>query len=277
MQAKDYSENYLSGWVKLYRSLTKKGFYKKSDYVHLWIHILLKANHEPNEWIYKNQTMKVKRGQFITSRKSLCRETGIERNKLERILKHLESEQQIEQQNLFSSRLITIINYEQYQKYEQESEQPVSSERAASEQPVSTNKNDKNVKNEKKSIGAKKFSPPTPAEVSAYSKSINYDLDAQYFCDWYQTKNWMIGKNKMVDWQAAVRTWKRKDENQNGDSSKPKHVKGTDQQPIWMALGYESEKEYRSAQAEDIKKRRATYPEREEFISVGDAIKKSLS
>jgi len=277
MQAKDYSMNYLSGWVKLYRSLTKKGFYKKSDYVHLWIHILLKANHEPNEWIYKNQTMKVKRGQFITSRKSLSAETGINGSKVERILKHLEIEQQIEQQNLFSSRLITIVNYSQYQKSEQQSEQPVNSEWTASEQPVNTNKNDKNDKNVKKSIGAKKFSPPTPAEVSAYAKTINYQIDAERFCDHYQSKGWMIGKNKMKDWRAAVRTWKRGDENRNGDSSKPKHVKGTDQQPIWMALGYESEKEYRSAQAEDIKKRRATYPELEEFVSVGDAIKKSLS
>lgn len=119
-----------------------KGWYKDSEYVHLWIHLLFKANHEPNEWLYKNTLMKVNRGQLITSRKTLADETGINRSKVERILKCFENEQQIEQQNLFTSRLITILKYNDYQKVSNE----MSSKRAASEQQVSTNKNDKNVR-----------------------------------------------------------------------------------------------------------------------------------
>lgn len=34
-----------NGWIKLYRNLKNKGFYKKSEHVHLWIHLLMKANH----------------------------------------------------------------------------------------------------------------------------------------------------------------------------------------------------------------------------------------
>ena len=31
---------------------------------------------------------------------------------------------------------------------------------------------------------------------------------AQQFFDFYESKGWMIGKNKMKDWKAAARRWK---------------------------------------------------------------------
>jgi len=133
-----------NGWVKIHRQLWQKGYYKKSKYVHLWLHLLLKANHKPNEWLYKNKTMKVNRGQFITSRKTLSLETGINQSSIEHILKCFESEQQIKQQNLYSSRLITILKYNDYQI----SEQQIDSKLTASEQQINTNKNDKKEKND---------------------------------------------------------------------------------------------------------------------------------
>lgn len=56
------------------------------------------------------------------------------------------------------------------------------------------------------------FKPPTPEEVTEYAKSIKFALDGQKFCDWYEARNWMLGKTKMKSWKAAVRTWKRGDE-----------------------------------------------------------------
>lgn len=58
----------------------------------------------------------------------------------------------------------------------------------------------------------KVFVKPTPDQVTEYAKSINFNLDGQYFIDKYDAKGWMIGKNKMKDWKATVRTWKK---NQN--------------------------------------------------------------
>ena len=55
----------------------------------------------------------------------------------------------------------------------------------------------------------KKFIPPTIDEVSAYCKERKNGIDAQSFINFYQSKGWMIGKNKMKDWRAAVRTWER--------------------------------------------------------------------
>ena len=65
------------------------------------------------------------------------------------------------------------------------------------------------------SVSNKRFTPPTADEVSAYSDEINAGVDGQQFVDFYESKGWMIGKNKMKDWKAAVRTWKRS-ESQRG-------------------------------------------------------------
>ena len=56
-----------------------------------------------------------------------------------------------------------------------------------------------------------KFTPPTLEEVTEYCKERNNSVDANRFIDFYESKGWFIGKNKMKDWKAAVRTWERKE------------------------------------------------------------------
>lgn len=64
---------------------------------------------------------------------------------------------------------------------------------------------DKNSKN--KGEKRKRFVPPTVDEVRAYCEERKNGIDPQRFVDFYQSKNWMVGKNKMTDWKASVRTW----------------------------------------------------------------------
>lgn len=40
-------------------------------------------------------------------------------------------------------------------------------------------------------------------------------IDADAFVDFYSSKNWMVGKNKMKDWKSAVRNWERRDKENN--------------------------------------------------------------
>ena len=51
------------------------------------------------------------------------------------------------------------------------------------------------------------FTPPSIDEVSAYCAERKNGIDPQHFVDFYEAKGWMVGKNKMKDWKAAVRTW----------------------------------------------------------------------
>lgn len=56
---------------------------------------------------------------------------------------------------------------------------------------------------------AKRFIPPTGDEVAAYCQERGNGLDPETFVDFYASKGWMVGKNPMKDWKAAVRTWER--------------------------------------------------------------------
>jgi len=55
---------------------------------------------------------------------------------------------------------------------------------------------------------------PSVQEIKDYCIERNNGIDAEQFFDFYESKNWYVGKNKMKNWQAAVRTWeKRKQQN----------------------------------------------------------------
>lgn len=63
---------------------------------------------------------------------------------------------------------------------------------------------------EKEKETAHKFAPPTLEEVEAYCKERNNGISADTFINFYESKGWMVGKNKMKDWKACVRTWEAK-------------------------------------------------------------------
>lgn len=149
--ANNYSEKYGSGWIKLYRALMEKGWYKKPDHIRLWIHILLKASHSGNQFYFNGKNIYLEPGQFITGRKKLAIEIGISESKVERILNFFEkSEQQIAQQKTNKNRVITVLNWTHHQQIEQQNEQQVNNKRTTSEQQVNTIKNVKNDNNDKK-------------------------------------------------------------------------------------------------------------------------------
>lgn len=54
-----------------------------------------------------------------------------------------------------------------------------------------------------------RFTPPTVEEVRAYCRERGNSVNPETFVDFYTGKGWMVGKNKMKDWKAAVRTWEK--------------------------------------------------------------------
>ena len=61
-----------------------------------------------------------------------------------------------------------------------------------------------------------RFTPPTVEEVSAYCRERSNGIDAQHFLDYYEARDWMLGKSKMKDWRAAVRTWEQRSDKKGG-------------------------------------------------------------
>lgn len=72
---------------------------------------------------------------------------------------------------------------------------------------IDKEKDDTNVSSKEKSPS--RFIPPTVAEVRAYCQERRNNVDPETFVDFYTGKGWMVGKNKMKDWKAAVRTWEK--------------------------------------------------------------------
>ncbi len=149
--------NLEEGYIKLFRSSMDNPLYKNPLIWHLWEHLLLRANHEEKKIIWNGQEMVIKRGSLITGRKIISLETGISERTIRTGLATLHSLGMIEKSTSKSTSkfsYISICNYDRFQSWnrisDQQNDQQVTSNRPASDQQVTTNKNEKNVKNEKK-------------------------------------------------------------------------------------------------------------------------------
>ena len=60
-----------------------------------------------------------------------------------------------------------------------------------------------------KRVVSKRFVIPTVEEIDQYCKERNNNISPNAFYDFYESKGWLVGKNKMKDWKAAIRTWER--------------------------------------------------------------------
>lgn len=78
---------------------------------------------------------------------------------------------------------------------------------------------DNKQKEKDTNVSQKKFVPPSVEDVRQYCKERNSLVDPEAFVDFYSSKGWMVGKNHMKDWKAAVRTWERS-EGRNGNKVK---------------------------------------------------------
>ena len=127
------------GWIKLHRKLRKWEWYQDSQVVHLFLHLLLSANHETKNW----QGQEVKKGQLITGRKSLADSTGISEQSIRTGLDKLKKSNEIVIKSTNKFSIITIIKWEEYQVLDNE----LTNNQPATNQQLTTNKNVKNVKN----------------------------------------------------------------------------------------------------------------------------------
>lgn len=136
----------MEGWIKLHRKMLDNPIVMKDgDYCIVWIYLLLNASHKDYQAMFNGQKITLHSGQLITGRKSIAQSTHVNESKVSRILKLLKSEQQIEQLTSARNSLITIVNWNDYQKSEQLNEQLVNNYRTASEHKQEY-KNNKNVR-----------------------------------------------------------------------------------------------------------------------------------
>jgi len=71
---------------------------------------------------------------------------------------------------------------------------------------------------EKEGKKRKRFVPPSLEEIKVYCIERGNNINPQVFVDHYQANGWMIGKNKMKDWKAGIRTWEGRQQGGNGNA-----------------------------------------------------------
>jgi len=182
------------GWIKIHRKFLDWQWFNKSEAVHLFMYLVLKANHKDGQW----QGIDIKKGQFVTSFGKISADTGISLQTIRTLLKKFEKTNEINIQTTNKFSIVTICKYECYQQENEPTNTLLTNEQQTTNKQLTTNKNDKNEK---------KFIIPTFNDVLEYCMQNNLDVDGVKFINFYESKGWMVGKNKMKDWKAAIRTW----------------------------------------------------------------------
>ena len=139
-------------------------------------------------------------GKCIASTDYFCKLYEVSRISIQKWLKILENNNYIKRVNIYKqgskqilTRVITLINTPNKEKFTDNTNINI----------TNTNLTDSN----KKAL----FKKPKLDEVENYCILRKNNIDAEAFIDFYESKNFMIGKNKMKDWKACVRTWERRE------------------------------------------------------------------
>lgn len=103
------------GWISIHRKLREHSRYQDSEWVHLWVELLLRATHTSVKKVFDYKEITLKPGELLCSRKSLSKATGIKEHKIETRLKQMENAQQIRQQGGVTNRLISILKWGDHQ------------------------------------------------------------------------------------------------------------------------------------------------------------------
>ena len=148
-------------------------------------------------------------GKCTASTDYFCKLYEVSRVSIQKWLKILESNNHIKRVNIYKqgskeilTRVITLVNNPCKEKLID-----------------NTNININNI-NLTDSNKKGRFKKPNLDDVKNYCILRKNNIDAEAFIDFYESKNWYVGKNKMKDWKACIRTWERRDKDKPKSMSK---------------------------------------------------------
>lgn len=216
------------GFIVIHRKILDWEWYNDINTKVLFLHLLLKANYKP----LKFEGRDILRGQLVTSLPSLSSQTGLSVRQVRVSLDKLKMTGEVTSSSFARYRIITITKYDEYQDDDRLDDSQMTGTMSAkgqaddrlvtgswqaddrlmtaSKQYNNNNKETKEQSN-KGDRTASRFTPPTLEDVRAYCQERGNKVDPQRWLDYYTSNGWMVGRNRMKDWKAAVRTWERQD------------------------------------------------------------------
>ena len=149
------------------------------------------------------------------TRKKICFDLGISNDSLSKYIRQLVDNgyllvEQVKENGRFSHNIYTLPDVKLPCPKISDTED---TEYGKMDTKNNNSKNNKEFKINSNDIGEtqkrKRFVPPTLEEVKEYCLERKNSVDAERFIDYYTSKGWVVGKSKMKDWKAAVRTWEK--------------------------------------------------------------------
>lgn len=236
----------MSGWIKLHRTLTEWEWYDDHNATRLLVHLLVTVNYEDKKW----QGILVKAGSIATSWESLSAKTGLTIRETRTAMQKLEKSGEATRQATNRWQVVSLVKWAEMQKDSKDSDEIdkqndklATIKRQASDNQTTTTKESNNLRSEEsKKEETKKvdstgiiipdrpkpkrtiFIPPELIEVQNYCVERQNKVDPEQWHNHYTANGWMVGKTKMKDWKAAVRTWEKNNFNnqQNATTFTPK-------------------------------------------------------
>lgn len=168
-----------------------------------WVDLIALANHKPGYIRKRGCKVEIKRGSVGYAQDALGDRWKWSRGKVKRFLNELEKVDQIIQQTDNRTTLIVIVNYDNYQGKNEEVVQQTDTKQNSKRY---RNNNDNNDNNKKRG----RFTPPSLDDVAQFCEQRCNTVNPETFIDFYESKGWLVGKAKMKDWKAAIRTWEKR-------------------------------------------------------------------
>ena len=138
---------------------------------------------------------------------NICKET---KDTVNGVLKELEDNNYLVRKRIYCNGKISDWEYNIYECNDLHPKNQDIENQDIENQDVNKYTKELNTKEYKENIFKRNvFKKPTVEEIKEYCDSRDNGIDANSFYDFYESKGWMIGKNKMKDWKSAVRTWER--------------------------------------------------------------------
>lgn len=125
------------GFALLHRKIMDVPFYKDAEAAHLWVHLLLRANHEQTLVSTDVGDVICERGEFITGRNTLAMETGLTADRVKSLLRKFQNLGMITTKSNNRFTVLKVVKYDEYQSnFCPADVQPVSSANAVAPMPV---------------------------------------------------------------------------------------------------------------------------------------------
>ncbi|SAE82940.1 Uncharacterised protein [Enterobacter cloacae] len=125
------------GFALLHRKIMDVPFYKDAEAAHLWVHLLLRANHEQTLVSTDVGDVICERGEFITGRNTLAMETGLTADRVKSLLRKFQNLGMITTKSNNRFTVLKVVKYDEYQSnFCPADVQPVSSANAVVPMPV---------------------------------------------------------------------------------------------------------------------------------------------